>query len=648
MIRLARKSIVVAALMASTSAIANSGWSVSEASGSVTITRGEKVIQARKDSRLNEGDVIRTGKGARAVLVRGKEYLVVSPKAHIRIAEPEKAGPVTQIFQYLGNVLFKIEKKSTPHFGVETPYMAAVVKGTTFNVSVGDDGTSVQVTEGAVEVTTGDDLEAALLTPGLVGLVEADAIGDLIVISNDPDGPSAEEATVRGTPSFVPALSQPAAEAATTIANAGGNSDRGPGRAGDTAPALLVAIGAVSGAQGGTLDSSNDDIADNGAEDESSAVQDFVISESGDGESGTSEIVTQKDSSETAPAAEKTDADVNVSIADDRSADESDGGSGNTDLAYAEDQDNGSCAGVPNCSGGANPNKSDAIGDPATPDDDVGIAMGVESPADEVDDDAASGDESNLDTGVATPADEGDNEEVEVSADLGLGADNDDSDDDGPGNGNGNGNSGGNNGNANGVGNGNGGGNGNGNNGNGNGNGGPSSDDGDDEFGDDDSNDEASDEDVGVGAGIDGPVDASDNEEVDVGADLGLGSDNDDSDDEGVGNGNGNGNSGGNNGNANGIGNGNGGGNGNGNNGNGNGNGGPSSDDGAEGGVGVDLGVDLGGEGGADVDLGADLDLGMGADEGDDDDESGERGERGEGGEGGNGRGRGRGRGNND
>ncbi len=545
MIRLAKKSILVAALMASTSAIASSGWSVSEASGSVTITRGDKVIQARKDSRLNEGDVIRTGKGARAVLVRGKEYLVVSPKAHIRIAEPEKAGPVTQIFQYLGNVLFKIEKKSTPHFGVETPYMAAVVKGTTFNVSVGDDGTSVQVTEGAVEVTTGDDLEAALLTPGLVGLVEADAIGDLIVISNDPDGPGAEEATVRGSPSFVPALSQPAAEPATRIASAGGNSERGPradnvsrdqpfarpiaagpttqtgpGRASTTAPGLQVAIGAASGGDSDSYEGANDDIIDSGSEAESSAVQDFVISEPGDGESGATEFVTQDNSSEAAPAAEETDTDIDLDLG-------AENGNGNSD------GNNGNANGMGNDSGGGNGNGNNGNGngnggpnsDDDGSDDDVDLGMGAASSAGEGDDDSgddgseddAADEDVSLDAGVGGPADDSDSEEVDVGADLGLGSDNDDSDDDGPGNGNGNGNSGGNNGNANGIGNGNGGGNGNGNNDNGNGNGGPSSD------GDD----------VGLDAGIGGPDDDSDNEEVDLGADLGLGlGGNDDDDDD--------------------------------------------------------------------------------------------------------------------
>ena len=80
--------------------------------------------------------------------------MVISPKAELKVAVPEQTGPVVQFFQNIGNALFKIEKKSTPHFGVKTPYLAAVVKGTTFNVSVSQDNSSVQVTEGVVEVAT--------------------------------------------------------------------------------------------------------------------------------------------------------------------------------------------------------------------------------------------------------------------------------------------------------------------------------------------------------------------------------------------------------------------------------------------------------------------------------------------------------------
>ena len=201
---LIKSSLVFATLMASTSALASTpDWKVSEASGSVSIVRDGKVLTAKENSALEAGDVIRTGDKGRAVLVRGKEFVVVSPRAELQLAEPEKTGPVIQFFQNIGNALFKIEKKATPHFGVKTPYLAAVVKGTTFNVSVSQAKASVQVTEGAVEVATNDDLEAALLTPGLVGLVGADSQDSLVVIAGNRASGDMSGTIVRGTPDIV-------------------------------------------------------------------------------------------------------------------------------------------------------------------------------------------------------------------------------------------------------------------------------------------------------------------------------------------------------------------------------------------------------------------------------------------------------------
>src|SRR3546814_7530531 len=75
-----------------------------------------------------------TGPNARAVLVRGEEYAIVAPNTRLEIADPAKSGGLWQIVESAGNIVFSIKKKLTQHFGVQTPYLAAVVKGTTFSV----------------------------------------------------------------------------------------------------------------------------------------------------------------------------------------------------------------------------------------------------------------------------------------------------------------------------------------------------------------------------------------------------------------------------------------------------------------------------------------------------------------------------------
>ena len=179
MISTIKKGTVSAAfivgLLSSGAAYADTpGWEISESSGSVVVESEGLTFIASKGRDLDVGDVVSTGGDGRAVLVRGDQYMVVSPKSKIRIARPKKSGGVTQIFEYFGNVLFRVDKKTDPHFGVDTPYMAAVVKGTTFSVTVGEAGTSLQVTEGAVEVSTLDGGASELITPGNVGMIMAD------------------------------------------------------------------------------------------------------------------------------------------------------------------------------------------------------------------------------------------------------------------------------------------------------------------------------------------------------------------------------------------------------------------------------------------------------------------------------------------
>lgn len=160
-------------------------WQVSESSGPVSIISGASNRAAERGSALKAGDTISTAAGGRAVIVRGREYIVISPNSRISIAVPKDNGAVTQIIQYLGSALFKIEKKTMPHFGVKTPYLAAVVKGTTFNITVTGAGATVQVTEGRVEVLTSDGGASDLIIPGRIARVDANDRQLLRVLGTD-------------------------------------------------------------------------------------------------------------------------------------------------------------------------------------------------------------------------------------------------------------------------------------------------------------------------------------------------------------------------------------------------------------------------------------------------------------------------------
>ena len=160
---------ILALLVASCSTTAMAqgpGWTISESSGPVRVAHAGITKVATRGSAIAPGDVVTTGAGGRAVLVRGPEYMMVAPASQLRLPSEEQATGFTRVIEDFGNVVFMIKKKLTPHFEVKTPYLAAVVKGTTFTVGVTPAGASVQVLEGAVDVATGDGGAHELLRPG--------------------------------------------------------------------------------------------------------------------------------------------------------------------------------------------------------------------------------------------------------------------------------------------------------------------------------------------------------------------------------------------------------------------------------------------------------------------------------------------------
>lgn len=167
--------LFVAAFFIGTPALAAPAqWRVSEVAGNVEIVENGRARLATRGATLLPGASVRTDARARAVLVRGKEVVMISHATSIRVpGVAETRGGVVQMIADFGRALFRIERGDTPHFGVQTPYLAAVVKGTVFTVTVGAADAAVQVEEGAVEVATLDGGVAEMILPGMVAIVTA-------------------------------------------------------------------------------------------------------------------------------------------------------------------------------------------------------------------------------------------------------------------------------------------------------------------------------------------------------------------------------------------------------------------------------------------------------------------------------------------
>jgi hypothetical protein len=210
----------------------SNGWTISEAKGSVVVidARGERA--ASVGLAVSPGATVRTRAQSSAVLVRGQEFVTLRQNAQIRIPPAQREKSLIQIIQDYGSALFNIGKKADPHFGVETPYLAAVVKGTTFVVAVGEDGATLQVTEGAVEASTLDGGARELVLPGAVAMIAA---GDPLRLTIEGEGRKVVDSPARpaGAPAAtapVPTVSpaSPAFDSGATqpAAAAGGNDNR--------------------------------------------------------------------------------------------------------------------------------------------------------------------------------------------------------------------------------------------------------------------------------------------------------------------------------------------------------------------------------------------------------------------------------------
>ncbi|MDO8799157.1 FecR family protein [Phenylobacterium sp.] len=149
-------------------------WRLVEVNGTVRITvPGAEAAPARLNQAVPTGSSITTTLGARASLDNGLQQIVVGPNSRMTVA-PD-AGGFTRVMQDLGAVMFKVDKQKSPHFRVDTPLLAAIVKGTTFTVVVGPMSDAVNVAEGLVEVrSNGSDLGSDV-GAGSSGAVSRDA-----------------------------------------------------------------------------------------------------------------------------------------------------------------------------------------------------------------------------------------------------------------------------------------------------------------------------------------------------------------------------------------------------------------------------------------------------------------------------------------
>ena len=167
-------------------------WIVTQKSGDVRVLRnGVQPASLAVRSALSAGDVIATGSNGRAMLTRGGDYVVVAPGRRLLLPKEEQKSGFTRLIQQVGTMLYKVKHTGVPHFAVETPILAAVVKGTSFTVVVDDKRAAVQVTEGLVEVSAATGDARRLVEGGMTVYVGRERPSEIVVVKpGDPVAPS--------------------------------------------------------------------------------------------------------------------------------------------------------------------------------------------------------------------------------------------------------------------------------------------------------------------------------------------------------------------------------------------------------------------------------------------------------------------------
>lgn len=157
-------------------------WRIIQSSGETTVTTGGIFpIALDPKAALPSGTIVSTGPSGRLLLRRGGEQIALGPSSSITLSD--STDLITRIRQNAGSVWFNVGKRTAPHFEVDTPYLAAVVKGTTFTVTIDGSGSTVAVQEGTVEVATDSRSAVTLVKRGRTARVLRESTSQIEIVN---------------------------------------------------------------------------------------------------------------------------------------------------------------------------------------------------------------------------------------------------------------------------------------------------------------------------------------------------------------------------------------------------------------------------------------------------------------------------------
>ncbi len=168
-----------------------SDWTLTEASGDVQLQQGpDGWTLIANSSALRPGSILKTGGNGRAVLTNNGDRIVVAPNNYLELPAGS-AGDSAHVRQGAGTLLYDMVPRAADRFRVDTPYLAAVIKGTIFTVAVDQSGAAVHVVRGVVQVSNALGQQATLVYPGQTAEVLGRGQGDVRVLGRQNSATSA-------------------------------------------------------------------------------------------------------------------------------------------------------------------------------------------------------------------------------------------------------------------------------------------------------------------------------------------------------------------------------------------------------------------------------------------------------------------------
>ena len=167
-------------------------WMVDRLRGEVLVLVGSDWSPLQRGDIVSDSSRIRSVEGSRVTFTRGAEAIELEGATEIRIFD-QQGQRMTTIMQAYGTVTVEAERLQIQHFSVQTPFLAAIVKGTRFTVHSDDTQSSVGVSRGLVQVQDYTHGVATDIAPGQTAVVS-----DAIVLDVSGSGRHAPVVTLDG------------------------------------------------------------------------------------------------------------------------------------------------------------------------------------------------------------------------------------------------------------------------------------------------------------------------------------------------------------------------------------------------------------------------------------------------------------------